>query len=173
MIHEDEVFKIGRLIKPHGVKGEIAFSFDNDVFDRIDCPYLILDIDGIFVPFFIKEYRFKGKETALITFEDVDSEETALRYSGLDVYFPRKFYEEDSPEDIEYSWNFFIGFNVIDDKAGDIGIIESIDESTMNTLFIIIDGEKEHIIPATEDFIKDIDPKNKVLYLSLVDGLIE
>ena len=36
MIREDDVYKIGRLGKPHGVKGEITFMFDDDIFDRTD-----------------------------------------------------------------------------------------------------------------------------------------
>jgi len=175
MIRENEIFKIGKLIKPHGVKGEIAFSFDNDVFDRVDCPYLICKIDGIFVPFFLKEYRFKGSDTALVTFDDIDSEDKAQRLSGIEVYFPRKYYENenDTNDEINYSWNFFLGFRVMDEKAGDLGIIEAVDESTINTLFIVVNGDKEYIIPATEDFITGIDAKEKILYLSLVDGLIE
>lgn len=172
MITESEVFKIGKFIKPHGVKGEIAFAFDNDVFDRVDCPYLVCKVDGIFVPFFIEEYRFKGKETALITFEDIDTEEKAQRFSGLDVYFPRSYFEE-GDKDVEYSWDFFIGFKVIDEKSGEIGIIEAIDNSTINTLFVVINGDTEHLIPAVEDFIDNIDPKQKILYTKLIDGLIE
>lgn len=172
MIKENEVFKIGKFIKPHGIKGEINFSFENDVFDRVGCPYLICRIDNILVPFFIEEYRFKGKETALIKFEDIDDEEKARRMSGLEVYFPRKYYEEESNEEIEYSWNFFIGFSVIDKTAGKLGIIEDIDDKTINTLFLVKDGENELIIPATEDFIEKIDAKKKVLYLVLPEGLI-
>lgn len=172
MIKENEVFKIGKFIKPHGIKGEINFSFENDVFDRVDCPYLICRIDNILVPFFIEEYRFKGKETALIKFEDIDNEEKARRMSGLEVYFPRKYYEEENSDDIEYSWNFFIGFSVIDKTAGKLGIIEDIDDKTINTLFLVKDGEDELIIPATEDFIEKIDAKKKVLYLALPEGLI-
>lgn len=172
MIRENEVFKIGKLTKPHGIKGEVSFSFDNDVFDRVDCPYLICSINGIFVPFFIEEYRFKGKDTALITFEGIDSEEKAARFSGIEVYFPRKYYEEDSQEDIEYSWSFFIGFKVIDKIAGKLGVIEEVDEKTINTLFLIKDNENELIIPATENFIEKIDPKKKIIYLQLPEGLI-
>ncbi|MDH6307583.1 16S rRNA processing protein RimM [Dysgonomonas sp. PFB1-18] len=172
MIKESEVFKIGKLVKPHGIKGEISFAFENDVFDRVDCPYLICRIDNILVPFFIKEYRFKGSETALITFEDIDSDRKALRMAGLDVYFPRKYYEEDSDENIEYSWNFFIGFSVTDKLAGELGIIEAIDDKTLNTLFLIKNEDEELIIPATEDFIEKVDPKKKVLYLNLPEGLI-
>lgn len=172
MIKESVVFKIGKLIKPHGIKGEISFAFENDVFTRVDCPYLICRIDGILVPFFIEEYRFKGSETALITFEDIDSEEKAQRLSGLEVYFPRKYYEEEIDDEIEYSWNFFIGFSVSDKAAGKIGTIEAIDEKTLNTLFLIKNGDEEFIIPATEDFIERIDAKKEILYLKLPEGLL-
>lgn len=171
MITQDEVFKIGRFIKPHGVKGEIAFAFDNDVFDRVNCPYLICLIDGIFVPFFIEEYRFKGKETALITFEDVDSEEKARRFNGIEVYFPRKYFEEND-EKVNYSWNYFIGFSIEDQTYGNVGIIEAVDESTINTLFLAIKNGEEFLIPAVEDFILDIDDRNKILKTHLPEGLI-
>ena len=173
MIKEEEVFKIGKFVKPHGIKGEINFAFDNDVFDRVECPYLICNIDGIFVPFFIKEYRFKGKETALMTFEDIDDEKKASLLSGHEVYFPRKYYEEDEEQDIDYSWSFFLGFKVIDKRKGELGIIEEIDEKTINTLFLIRNEGGEYIVPATEDFIDEIDPKNKILYLDVVEGLLD
>ena len=62
MIRRDNVYKIGKLGKPHGVKGEITFAITDDVFDRVDADYLILDIDGILVPFYIEEYRFKNED---------------------------------------------------------------------------------------------------------------
>ncbi|NDV67428.1 ribosome maturation factor RimM [Dysgonomonas sp. 25] len=172
MIRESEVFKIGKFTKPHGVKGEIAFSFENDVFDRVDCPYLVCQIDGIFVPFFIEEYRFKGKETALITFEDVDSEEKAQRFSGLDVYFPRSYVAEEDihPED---SWNYFIGFTVVDKTKGQLGTITSVDTATINTLFVVEGGDEEYLIPAVEEFITQMDSAKKILRVSLPEGLIE
>lgn len=173
MIKESEIFKIGKFTKPHGIKGEIAFAFDNDVFDRVDCPYLICHIDGIFVPFFVTEYRFKGKETALITFEDIDNDEKAHRLAGLEVYFPRKYFEEDEMPEIDYSWNFFIGFKAIDNAYGELGVIEEVDEKTINTLFLIRNGENEYIVPATEDFIAEVDPKNKVVHFNLPDGLLD
>ena len=36
MIKPEEVYKIGRLGKAHGVKGEVSFQFDDDIFDRVD-----------------------------------------------------------------------------------------------------------------------------------------
>ena len=59
MIKKEEVYKIGLFNKPHGIHGELQFTFTDDIFDRVDCDYLICLLDGIFVPFFIEEYRFR------------------------------------------------------------------------------------------------------------------
>lgn len=50
----DGCYRIGRLGKPHGVKGEISFQVDDDVFDRLDSDFVILDVDGLPVPFFLR-----------------------------------------------------------------------------------------------------------------------
>ena len=55
MIKEEEVYRIGKIGKPHGVKGEVTMMFSDDVFDRVDAEYVVLLIDGIFVPFFFEE----------------------------------------------------------------------------------------------------------------------
>ncbi len=173
MIREDEVLKIGKFIKPHGIKGEIAFAFDNDIFDRVDCPYLICSIDNILVPFFVKSYRFKGSDTALIQLEDIESEVQAKVFNGLSVYFPRKYFDEN--EEVELTLNYFIDFIVIDKQFGEIGIITDIDESTINTLFLLNKkGSNDNIIiPASDDFITDINPEKKILYVDLPLGLID
>ena len=73
MIKEEEVYKIGKLGKTHGVKGEISFLFDDDVFDRVDADYLVLMIDGILVPFFMEEYRFRSNATAIVGYDIIDA----------------------------------------------------------------------------------------------------
>ncbi len=89
MITLNDVYRIGTLGKPHGVKGEIAFSFDDDVFDREEADYLFILIDGLLVPFFIEEYRFSSDVQALMKFEGIDSLEQAMALTGCDVYYPR------------------------------------------------------------------------------------
>lgn len=172
MIKEEEVFKIGIFNKPHGIKGEISFTFTDDIFDRSDCEYLICLLDGIFVPFFIEEYRFKSDSTALIKFEGVDTAEKARMFTNVPVYFPKKYVVEDESEDIS-SWNFFVGFKVIDTKHGLLGEIEAVDESTMNVLFYIMNNGKEIILPAHEEFIIDLNKKERVITVELPDGLID
>ena len=94
MIRKEEVFKIGVINKPHGVKGEVSFTFTDDIFDRVDCDYLILLMDGILVPFFMEEYRFRSDNVALVKFEDIDTAEQARKFTNVEVYFPKKFMDE-------------------------------------------------------------------------------
>ena len=83
MIRRDDVYKIGKLGKPHGVKGEISFAITDDVFDRVDAEYLVLDIDGILVPFYMEEYRFKNDDTVLVTIRDARSSSPAISLTAM------------------------------------------------------------------------------------------
>ena len=168
MIKKEEVYKIGRLGKAHGIRGEVSFLFDDDVFDRVDADYLILDIDGILVPFFMEEYRFKSDANALVKFDGIDTLERAKELTGCDVYFPRELSDED---DKHISWAEIIGYELIDSETRTVaGTIASIDDSTMNTLFELEDGR---LIPASEELIQAIDTKKHQIEIKLPEGILE
>ena len=168
MIKEEEVYKIGKLGKTHGVRGEISFLFDDDVFDRTDADYLILRIDGILVPFFIEEYRFKSDANAIMKFEGLDTQEQARELTGCDVYFPRSLSEGN---DADISWNILVGFDLIEvDSGRTIGRIASIDDSTLNILFCLDDGR---LIPASDDLITAIDQQAHTITMHIPEGLLE
>lgn len=171
MIKKEEVFKIGIINKPHGVKGEVSFTFTDDIFDRVeDCDYLVLLLDGILVPFFIEEYRFRSDNVALVKFEGIDSTEKAWTLTNVEVYYPVKFM--DDQEEIS-SWNYFIGFRVEDIHHGCLGTVVDVDDATMNVLFVIENGDEEVLLPAHEEFILDIDRKKKILKVDIPDGLLD
>ncbi len=169
MIKKEDVFKIGVINKPHGVKGEVSFTFTDDIFDRVECEYLILLLDGILVPFFMEEYRFRSENVALVKFEDVDDAERARRLTNVEVYFPKKYMEE---QDGISSWNFFVGFRVEDVRHGYLGEVTAVDESTLNVLFAIERDGEELLLPAHEEFIVGVDQKAKLLMVDVPDGLI-
>ena len=168
MIRYEEVYKIGRLGKSHGIKGEVSFQFDDDIFDRVDADYRLLVIDGILVPFFMEEYRFRSDSLALVKFCDIDTQERAAELTGCDVYFPRALAEED---DEQLSLASLVGFNVIEaNNNKKVGTIASIDDSTANILFELEDGR---LIPATDDLITDINTKDKTIKMKIPEGLLE
>ena len=168
MIRREEVYKIGRLGKTHGVRGEISFLLDDDVFDRTDADYLILDIDGILVPFFIEEYRFKTDSNALMKFDGIDTQERARELTGCDVYFPRSLSDED---ETNVSWAELVGYSLIDSHSGKtIGEIAAIDDTTINILFELTDGK---LIPASDELIQHIDTKQHQIEINLPEGILE
>ena len=172
MIKKESVYKKVKIGKPHGVDGEVSFNLDDDIFDRVDADYLILEIDGILVPFFLDEYRFKNDETALVRFADIDSQERARELTGCDVYFPREHVDTDADQ---LSWTAIVGFKVVDDRSGAVvGEIESVDDSTINTLFCLLttDGN-ELLIPASDEFIVEVDAENRTITMDLPEGLTE
>lgn len=168
MIRREEVYKIGRLGKAHGIKGEISFLFDDDVFDRVDADYLILDIDSILVPFFIEEYRFKTDSNALMKFEGIDSQEQARDLTGCDVFIPRELTDE---EEGDISWASLVGFDLVDAQTETVvGKIASIDDATINILFELEDGK---LIPASEELITNVDTKQHQIIIQLPEGILE
>lgn len=172
MIRKDEVIRIGRLAKPHGVKGEIGLNFTDDVFDRCESPYLVCDVDGILVPFFMEEYRFKNDTTALVKFEGIDSEAEAREFAGREVYYPKRYADAEALEEA-YTWAYFAGFRIVDPDRGEVGRVTEVDESTVNVLFRVENDGREILVPAAEDWIVRIDHAARVLYMQLPDGLID
>lgn len=171
MIKRDELIKIGQFNKTHGVRGEISFTFTDDIFDRGDSPYIVCCIDNIYVPFFIEEYRFKSNSTALMKLCDVNDENAARAFSNLDVFYPKSYYIEDeedaTPDD------YFIGYTISDVTHGVLGVVEAIDDSTINALFVVStpDGG-ELLIPIQEVFVRAIDEQARIIHMDLPDGLL-
>ena len=168
MIRPEEVYRIGRLGKAHGVKGEVSFQFEDDIFDRMDADYLVLDMDGILVPFFMEEYRFRSDSLALVKFCDVNSQERASELTGCDVFFPRTLVEED---DEQLSLASLVGFDIVEaDNNKKVGVIAAIDDSTANVLFELEDGR---LLPATDNLITEINTKERTIKMEIPKGLLE
>lgn len=168
MIRQEDVYKIGRIGRPHGVKGELVFWYDDDVFDRVDCDYLVLSVDGILVPFFIDEYRFRSADTVLLKLCDVDTQERAAALTGCDVYFPTAL---GGPDEDHLSLAALVGYMLVSASDGtEVGRIVRVDDATANILFELEDGR---LIPAAEELMEDLDTENRKISVRLPDGLLD
>lgn len=166
MILEKEIFKAGKINKTHGVNGELNCAIDADTIDRAE--YMVLDMDGIFVPFFISNIRVKSSNSVLLTLEDIETETDARNLVGKDIYLPIHLM---SGEDM-LSYEYFIGFTVVnaDEKLGEISFV---DDQTVNILFGISAEDGDILLPAVEDFIMEVDNENKILYTNYPNELVE
>jgi 16S rRNA processing protein RimM len=172
MIKSSEVFGIGRFAKPHGLGGELVFIFTDEVFDRTQAPFWLLEINGILVPFFVESYRFRSENSALVKLENIDNESEARFLADRQVFYPRDYADGFAPEISEDSWDFYLGFEIRDVRNGQsLGLIDAVDSSTQNVLFRLKTPNNELLIPATEDFIHTKDIERRILFMKLPEGL--
>lgn len=172
MIREDEIKEVGKFQKTHALKGELNALLDIDADFFEEGNPLILDIDGIFVPFFLKSVRTKGSFSYLVTLDGINSEEEARKLVNKAIYAAKEdlldYYDE---EDLEFA-DEIAGYKAVDKERGEIGTIEGIDDSTENVLLIIESPEGDEIyIPFNEAFIDNINDDLKTVFLDLPQGM--
>ncbi len=149
----------------------MVFHIDNSILEEIDVPFIVLEPEGILVPFYIENLRFKSNSSGFIQLEGITNEEKARELAGQTIYLPNEFLSELEEDDVHVE--YFIGFQVTDERLGHIGSITAIDDSTENILFVVSQGNDELLIPAVEEYITEIDEKNKTLRMDLPEGLLE
>ena len=171
MIQKEEVVRIGYFAKPHGIKGELSLVTNCDLFEDEDDPFLVCEMDGILVPFYVESFRYKGNSSILIKLIDVDNEKTAKRFVSQEVFYPVKRMKTPSNEDL--TWKRFTGYVLEDEKQGELGVITDVDETTINTLFRVDYRGKELLTPVADELVVSIDKMQRKIIVSLPDGIIE
>lgn len=168
MIRQEEVFPIGRIVKAHGTKGEVEAQLTDWPFEQSPCRYLVLEMDGILVPFFYADWREKGREDALFSFEGIDNKEAANTLVGRKIYFPLK--EVVAGEDDQLnSIRSLTGFTV-----EGLGIITEVDDSSANILLTVQTSQgTELLVPYHDDFLESYDLRKRTLQLNLPEGLLD
>jgi 16S rRNA processing protein RimM len=167
MIRLEEISPIGVFGKTHGIKGEINLELNID-FDLENTPYIIVDIDGIFVPFFINDYRYKSDTVALVQFEDIDTEERVRPFFGKKAYVQKEVL--DDGEDDELSINYYVGFTMLTPQRQVIGQIVEIDDSTANVLFVL---DNYALIPVGAVEVLDLDADRHTMIVEVPEGLLD
>ena len=172
MITSELIYNVGKFLKTHALKGELNAILEIEP-EYLDNKPLIINTDGILVPYYIESLRQKGTLSFLIKLEDVNSETEAKQFVNKEIFMLKDDITDwlEEQEDLIVE---FIGFKIIDLKSGkSIGVINEIDNSTENTLFVVKKGENLIYIPAVEDFIEKIDDENQTLYMNFPEGLLD
>lgn len=178
MITKSDIVEIGQFNRAHGIKGEINATIDPEVVpDQLQC--LIVDIDGIFTPFFIDSWRQKTASTILLTISGIESDVQADLLKNKAIFITQadavKFFtDEDIVGDDRFYLDDLIGFRINESAGTALGTIIDIDDSTSNVLFVVDTPEnKRLLIPAVDEYIDCIDADNKVINVVLPEGFLE
>lgn len=166
MIEQNELVRIGTMRRPHGKSGELQCQMDNDYWDEAEADFLILLLDGIFVPFRVEDWRGKGADSLIFRLKGVDTEVKALRLMNAEAYLLRRDLAEEAEEMM--TWQDLTGYEVLNGEHVVQGKVAAVDESTINTLLELEDGR---LLPVHEDLIIEIDEPQKRIILNLPEGL--
>lgn len=180
MIEEQDIVEVAKILKPHGIKGEINVELEYDI-DLKEFRCIVLDVDSIYVPFFIDGLRDKSSTTILLHIDGIDTEEAAREICGKSIYLLRNemqslgYFDETMDDTDSLYASDLIGYKVVSEESTSIGEIIDFDDSTENVLLIVRDdkeSEKLTYIPFVSEFIVEVDSESKILNVDLPEGIL-
>lgn len=173
MIEEKELVGIGKIGKPHGIHGEINVYLDEDVIaDRLE--KLVMNIDGIFVPFFIESIRPKRVDTVIMALDGIDTEQKAAELTNHEVYALISDDVKEQPDEDGMYASDLIGYTIVHVNGQPIGEITGVEDSTENALFLVkAQNESTVYIPIADDLIDEIDRDRKIVVMTIPEGLLD
>ena len=162
---------VGRVVKAHGVRGEISVAVLTDFperFNSLEWLYLGNELEA--EPYRLEKYRWH-KKNILVTLEGVADRNQAEQLRGQLVQVPI----EDAvplPEGSYYLYQL-VGLQVVTGDGQPLGIVSDILETNANDVYVVNrEGHKEILLPAVEDVVKSIDLERRQIIVELIDGLI-
>ncbi len=168
----EKFFPIGRVVKPHGVKGKIKIDYFGEELDRFLSykEIFIEDLKGQLRSYEIIKATPKPPKI-ILRLKGIEKIEEVIPLIGKEILVKR----EDLPplDSGEYYWADLVGMKVETDKGKIIGKIKSIFSTGANDV-IIVEGKKgEILLPVIEDVIKNVDLEKNVIKVSRMEGLWE
>ncbi|UWY29522.1 ribosome maturation factor RimM [Flavobacterium sp. TR2] len=171
-MRKEDCFYLGKIAKKFSFKGEVLIYLDTDE------PELYENLESVFVehnkhliPFFIEKSALHKNDFLRVSFEDVNTEEDADALIGNGIYLPLTMLPKLTGN--KFYFHEVIGFEIEDKRLGVFGKITSINDSSAQPLFEVLNGEVEILVPMIDQFLVKIDRENKKVIMDLPEGLIE
>lgn len=162
---------IGNLGRSIGKNGEIRFIPEPMVDGGLEnLKHVFLEMEGQKVPYFLTQV--KDDKEIIFKFDDVNSPEDGNFLSHSQV-----FLNSNDTQGLEFvagaSGNDLIGFDLANQENVIQGEIVRLVEYPHQTMIVIQEAGVERLVPFVEDWILEVDPENRVLYMELPEGLLD
>lgn len=167
----DQCYKIGKVARPHGLKGEVTVLLEETPADWETLKNVFIELrHNELVPFFIESAAVRGSK-AFVKFEEHNTPEQAESISKKDIYLPKT--ERPKSGRGEFYDDEIIGFEVEDAQLGFIGNISAVETAGPIRLLAVSNGEKEFLIPTNGPFITSINKTKKKISVDLPEGFLD
>ena len=160
---------VGKIISSHGIKGELKiFPLTDDInrFKYLKEVY----IGEEKLPVQVVGVKF-NKDKPIIRLKEFDNINQVLKFKDRYLYVDDENLIE--LEENEYFVFQLLGCKVENMEGKSIGVLEDIINTLSNDVYVIRHGEKEYLVPAIKEFIKDIDIESKLIRIDPIEGMIE
>lgn len=166
----DDCYQLGKVVKTHGLRGEITIFLDVDFPDEYsELESVFVDTNGKLVPFFIESLHLQG-ERAIVALEDVETIDDAKPLVGKDLYLPLSRLPK--LPDGKFYYHELIGFEFYDGERH-IGQVSHVYEFPTHYLLHVDHQGTEVLVPAEDEIIRSVNLAEKKIYAELPHGLLE
>ena len=167
----DDCFKLGHVVKKHGLKGELSILLDVDYpEDYKELESVFVEVNKQLVPFFIEYLQLNG-DRGIVKFEEVDDLPSAENLLKCSLYLPVGNLPE--LDEGQFYYHEVLQYLVIDKVLGEIGQVDQIYEFPNQDLFAVLHQSKEVLIPINDDIILNVDHEQKQIQVDLPAGLLD
>ena len=168
---KDDCYELGKVVKTHGLKGELSIYLDVDVpeeYEELDS--LLVEREGQLVPYFVEALNLQGQR-AIVKLEDVNDITAASELVGCPLWLTL----DNLPEldDDQFYYHEIVGFQVVDEEKGPIGPIVSVATLPHQDLLVVDHQSHEVLIPITDAIVLGHDAEAKRLNVRLPEGLLD
>ena len=165
-----DLFAIGEIVKTRGLRGclKVLCCVEiNNSFTELEFVYIEIYSEQKKC-FILRKIDVSGK-ILFVELEDVSNVESAQALVGCKVFLPEDMLEQ-LPEG-EYYWRDIIGLDVYNEEGKHIGRIESVFPTGSNDVYVCKGEEREILLPAIAEVIRQIDLNRRVMTVRLLEGL--
>lgn len=171
-MRKKDCFYLGKIARKFSFKGEVLIYLDTDEPEMYtELESVFVEINKSLVPFFITKGQLHKNDFLRVKFEDVDSEADADEILNCEIYLPLNMLPK--LEGNKFYYHEIIGFTVLDQRLGNIGIVKAINDQNVQPLFEILKEEKEILVPMIDEFIIKVDRDNQTIILNTPEGLVD
>lgn len=167
----ENYFKIGKLVATYGLKGEVVLKHS------LGKKTSLKDLEAIFIeekndsfiPYFIQSSKIKNNAEVYVKFEGIDTKESAYTLTPKDAWLTEENFKKFAAASAPIT---MLGFMMVNEN-GELGEILEVIEQPHQLLCKILLNGNEVLIPLHKESLIKIDKKNRKVFVTLPDGLLD
>lgn len=167
----EEYFEIGQIVNTSGLKGILKIKpFTDDIKKFSNLKTIYIKTKNGLTEFKIEQVRYV-KNMVMLKLAGIDTVEEAEKYRNLYIKILRD--QEEELEEGSYYVVDILGCKVNTDANQELGKIVDVFQTGSNDVYVVKDEQgKQILLPAIKQVIKNVDIKNKIITVHLLEGLV-